>query len=279
MPAVPSPPPCSAGCPTAWSPLSVMLAVTRTTGSYAVAGTVMAAVRCHGRLPRPARAGLIDRYGPRRALPAMALALTSLLLGALAAAIWRPGAPTGAPGVARRRGGSLRAAARPDHADGVERARPDQGAAPAGVQPRRRRRGTALRLGARAGGRGGESAAPAVPWSWSAPPWWWRGPTGFVTSPAVGGRPPVRGPAPKDSGGPGTYGGRPGRAARRRGRGRGPRARRARPARRRVRRAAMPRGRVVAWVFAALSAGSAVGGMLVRRGRAGGAGARTGWRC
>jgi len=72
-------------------PLSVMLAVTRASGSYAVAGTVMALFGATVVLLAPARAALIDRYGPCRSLVPMLLAhLTAL--GLLTAAVWRPGA-------------------------------------------------------------------------------------------------------------------------------------------------------------------------------------------
>lgn len=49
-------------------PLSVMLAVIRASGSYAVAGAVMALFGATVVLLAPARAALIDRHGPRRAL-------------------------------------------------------------------------------------------------------------------------------------------------------------------------------------------------------------------
>ncbi|MER6914856.1 MFS transporter [Streptomyces sp. NPDC000594] len=70
--------------------LSVMLAVTRSTGSYAVAGTIMALFGATSVLLSPFRAALVDRHGPRPALLPMAL-LYAGLLGALAAASWRPG--------------------------------------------------------------------------------------------------------------------------------------------------------------------------------------------
>ncbi|MGC9540789.1 MFS transporter [Streptomyces sp. UG1] len=68
-----------------------MLAVTRTSGSYAVAGVVMALFSGASVFLSPARAALIDRYGPRRALVPMVAAYTSLL-GLLAVLVWRPGA-------------------------------------------------------------------------------------------------------------------------------------------------------------------------------------------
>ncbi|MFJ1549476.1 MFS transporter [Streptomyces sp. NPDC088246] len=71
--------------------LSLMLAVKDATGSYSVAGAVMALFGATSVLLSPARAALIDRYGPRRALPPMA-GLYAALLAALAYATWRPGA-------------------------------------------------------------------------------------------------------------------------------------------------------------------------------------------
>ncbi|MGD6754481.1 MFS transporter [Streptomyces sp. BH105] len=72
--------------------LSLMLAVTAATGSYAVAGAVMALYGAASVLLSPLRAQFIDRYGPRRALPPMALSYAALL-AVLAAVVWRPGAP------------------------------------------------------------------------------------------------------------------------------------------------------------------------------------------
>ncbi|MFG3284783.1 MFS transporter [Streptomyces sp. NPDC048111] len=66
-------------------PLALVLAVQQGSGSYPVAGTVMALFGIGGVLLSPARAALVDRYGPRRALAPMA-ALHGALLGALAAA-------------------------------------------------------------------------------------------------------------------------------------------------------------------------------------------------
>lgn len=71
-------------------PLSVMLAVTRATGSYAVAGTVLALFGGTSVFLSPARAALIDRHGPCRALVPMAAAYCALL-GLLTALVWRPG--------------------------------------------------------------------------------------------------------------------------------------------------------------------------------------------
>jgi MFS family permease len=73
-------------------PLSVMLAVIRASGSYAVAGAAMALFGATVVLTAPARAALIDRHGPRRALVPLLAAYTALL-GLLTAAVWRPGAP------------------------------------------------------------------------------------------------------------------------------------------------------------------------------------------
>ncbi|MEU9156297.1 MFS transporter [Streptomyces sp. NPDC048417] len=72
--------------------LSVLLSVTRATGSYAVTGLVMALFGGFAVVLLPVRATLVDRYGPRRALPPMA-ALYSAVLCLLAALTWRPGAP------------------------------------------------------------------------------------------------------------------------------------------------------------------------------------------
>ncbi|WP_244362957.1 MFS transporter [Streptomyces aquilus] len=74
------------------APLAVMLAVTRATGSYAVAGVVMALFGATVVFLSPYRAALVDRHGPRRALIPMSL-LHAGLLCALAAVSWRPGAP------------------------------------------------------------------------------------------------------------------------------------------------------------------------------------------
>ncbi|MET7788498.1 MFS transporter [Streptomyces sp900116325] len=71
--------------------LSLMLAVKDATGSYSVAGAVMALFGATSVFLSPARAALIDRYGPRRALPPMGAAY-ALLLSALAYATWQPGA-------------------------------------------------------------------------------------------------------------------------------------------------------------------------------------------
>ncbi|MFI9784198.1 MFS transporter [Kitasatospora sp. NPDC051984] len=72
--------------------LSLLLAVAATTGSYARAGWVMAVLSTVNVLLFPARAGMVDRYGPRRVLPPMAAGYALTLLG-LAAATWRSGTP------------------------------------------------------------------------------------------------------------------------------------------------------------------------------------------
>jgi len=72
--------------------LAVMLAVSRATGSYAAAGVVIALFGAASVFLSPLRAALVDRHGPRRALLPMA-SLYAGLLGALAALSWRPGAP------------------------------------------------------------------------------------------------------------------------------------------------------------------------------------------
>ncbi len=72
--------------------LSLVLAVNRVTGSYAVAGGVIALFGLTGALLSPFRARLIDRHGPRKTLPPMAI-LYAGMLGALAVMTWQPGAP------------------------------------------------------------------------------------------------------------------------------------------------------------------------------------------
>jgi len=69
-----------------------MLAVTRATGSYAAAGTLMALFGAASVFLSPVRAALIDRYGARRALVPMVCLYTALLT-LLAAVTWRPGTP------------------------------------------------------------------------------------------------------------------------------------------------------------------------------------------
>ncbi|MFF3954956.1 MFS transporter [Streptomyces sp. NPDC001890] len=71
--------------------LSLMLAVNASSGSYSVAGAVMALFGATSVFLSPARAALIDRHGPRRVLPPLA-GVYAVLLAALAYATWRPGA-------------------------------------------------------------------------------------------------------------------------------------------------------------------------------------------
>ncbi|MFI6605380.1 MFS transporter [Streptomyces sp. NPDC050507] len=73
-------------------PLSLLLAVKDATGSYAAAGGAMAVFGAASVVLSPARAALIDRHGPRRALPPMA-GLYAALLAVIALVAWRPGAP------------------------------------------------------------------------------------------------------------------------------------------------------------------------------------------
>ncbi|MFJ8541170.1 MFS transporter [Streptomyces sp. NPDC093586] len=72
--------------------LALMLSLTRSTGSYAVAGTVMALFGATSVFLSPYRAALVDRHGPRRALLPMAL-LYAALLCALAAVCGYRGTP------------------------------------------------------------------------------------------------------------------------------------------------------------------------------------------
>ncbi|MBB4984521.1 MFS transporter [Streptomyces nymphaeiformis] len=74
------------------APLSLVLSVKDGTGSYAAAGTVMAVFGLTGVLLSPARAALVDRFGPRRALVPLA-AGSAVLLVALAVATARPATP------------------------------------------------------------------------------------------------------------------------------------------------------------------------------------------
>jgi hypothetical protein len=72
--------------------LAMVLAVTRSTGSYAVAGVFMALFGLTSALLSPVRAGFLDRYGLRVALPPMTLAY-ALVLALIAALTWRSGTP------------------------------------------------------------------------------------------------------------------------------------------------------------------------------------------
>ncbi|MER5280534.1 MFS transporter [Streptomyces sp. NPDC002809] len=73
-------------------PLSLLLAIKDATGSYSVAGGAMALFGAASVSLSPARAALIDRHGPRRVLPPMA-GLYAALLTVIALATWHPGAP------------------------------------------------------------------------------------------------------------------------------------------------------------------------------------------
>ncbi|MFI0480071.1 MFS transporter [Actinomadura sp. 9N215] len=78
--------------------LSLTLAFTASTGSYAAAGALMALLGLTGAALSPVRAALIDRHGARRVLPPMTAAYAALLT-VLAALTWRPGAPVPLLGV------------------------------------------------------------------------------------------------------------------------------------------------------------------------------------
>jgi MFS family permease len=72
--------------------LSLVLAVTRSSGSYPVAGAFVALFGLTSSFLSPVRAKIIDRYGLRRALTPMAAGY-AVLLAAIAAVTWHPGAP------------------------------------------------------------------------------------------------------------------------------------------------------------------------------------------
>lgn len=72
-------------------PLSVMLAVTRACGSYTVAGAVMALFGATAVFLSPVRAAFVDRHGPRRAIASMTAGYVALL-ALLTAAVSRPDA-------------------------------------------------------------------------------------------------------------------------------------------------------------------------------------------
>ncbi|MEV5317711.1 MFS transporter [Streptomyces sp. NPDC052687] len=71
--------------------LALVLTVERATGSYAVAGGVLAVFGLTSSLLAPYRARLIDRHGAHRALLPMAVGCATLL-GLFAAVGWQPGA-------------------------------------------------------------------------------------------------------------------------------------------------------------------------------------------
>lgn len=72
--------------------LSLTLALTASTGSYAQAGGLLALFGLTVSVLSPVRAALIDRHGPRRTLPPMA-ASYALVLAAFGVLTSRPGAP------------------------------------------------------------------------------------------------------------------------------------------------------------------------------------------
>ncbi|MGW3361181.1 MFS transporter [Streptomyces bungoensis] len=72
--------------------LAMMLTTTHATGSLAAAGTVMALFGAASMFLSPARAALIDRHGARHTLIPMS-SLYAGLLTAFAVTAWRPGAP------------------------------------------------------------------------------------------------------------------------------------------------------------------------------------------
>lgn len=72
--------------------VALTVALTQASGSYAWAGTAIALFGLSGAFLAPARAALIDRYGSWRALLPMTVAYATLL-GCLTVATWRPNAP------------------------------------------------------------------------------------------------------------------------------------------------------------------------------------------
>ncbi|MCX4759183.1 MFS transporter [Kitasatospora purpeofusca] len=78
-------------------PLALLLTVREATGSYSAAGAAMALFALASVLLSPVRAGLVDRHGPRRVLPPMAVLYGALLL-AVVAATARPGVAPAAVG-------------------------------------------------------------------------------------------------------------------------------------------------------------------------------------
>lgn len=76
----------------ATAPFSLTLALVAATGSYTTTGAVMALYGLTISALSPLRARLIDRHGPRRALPPLTAA-HALALTALATATWHPDTP------------------------------------------------------------------------------------------------------------------------------------------------------------------------------------------
>ena len=89
---------------TATGPLSVVLFVQEATGSLALAGTASAATALASGLLAPVRGRLVDRYGQRRCLPAMAVAFAAALAGVVAVARPVPAAVTATVGLAAAAG-------------------------------------------------------------------------------------------------------------------------------------------------------------------------------
>lgn len=71
---------------TAMGPLTLVLFVQSSTGSFAVAGAAAAATGLASGLSAPLRGRLVDRYGQRRALPPLALLYAAAFLGVLGVA-------------------------------------------------------------------------------------------------------------------------------------------------------------------------------------------------
>ncbi|HEX7149636.1 MAG TPA: MFS transporter, partial [Actinomycetota bacterium] len=88
----------------ATGPLSVVLFVQEATGSLALAGTASAATALASGLLAPVRGRLVDRYGQRRCLPAMAVAFAAALAGVVAVARPGPAAVTATVGLAAAAG-------------------------------------------------------------------------------------------------------------------------------------------------------------------------------
>jgi MFS family permease len=89
---------------TATGPLSVVLFVQEATGSLALAGTASAATALASGLLAPVRGRLVDRYGQRRCLPAMAVAFAAALVGVVTVAGPGPAAVTATVGLAAAAG-------------------------------------------------------------------------------------------------------------------------------------------------------------------------------
>ena len=88
----------------ATGPLSVVLFVQEATGSLALAGTASAATALASGLLAPFRGRLVDRYGQRRCLPAMAVAFAAALVGVVTVAGPSPAAVTATVGLAAAAG-------------------------------------------------------------------------------------------------------------------------------------------------------------------------------